>query len=119
MTTSVLVVEDEDMHRFLACEALLDAGFDVVEAVNADQAIVELEQHPEVDIMFSDIRMPGEMNGLELAEVVHARWPNIKLMLTSGDVRPSASQIADSGQFISKPYVIDDLPQKLSELITA
>ena len=116
MTISVMVVEDENMLRFLACEALLDAGFDVLEAVNADQAIEELEQHPEVDILFSDIRMPGEMNGLELAAVVHARWPDIKLMLTSGDVRPSPYQIADHGKFIPKPYMLDQLPALLAEL---
>lgn len=118
MTLSVMIVDDEHILRFLAAEVLIDAGFDVVEAVDAKHALNTLEEQGEVDILFSDIRMPG-MDGLELASQVHARWPRIKLMLTSGDVRPSAHQIADDGKFIPKPYVLNDLPKRLADLVNS
>ena len=81
----VLIVEDEFLLRMLALEMIEDAGFDVVDAVNADEAIAILEGRPDIHIVFTDIQMPGSMDGLKLAAFVRDRWPPIKIVATSGN----------------------------------
>src|SRR4029453_2551624 len=96
----VLVVEDEPLIQILATEALEDAGFEVLTAWNADEALRVLNQHgDEVRVLFTDVNMPGEMDGVELAEAVHERWPHIGLLLSSGVARPTTDQIPDNGCF--------------------
>jgi CheY-like chemotaxis protein len=73
-------------------------------AANADDAVDLLEAHPEVALLFTDIDMPGTMDGLELAEVVHARWPYVRLIVTSGHTVVSDDDLPDDGRFIQKPY---------------
>lgn len=100
----VLVVEDEGLVRLDAAETLRDAGFTVVEAANADQALAVVAGGESVDLLFTDINMPGSMDGLELAKRVSRLKPRIHLLLTSGKVRPARGQIPDDGGFIAKPY---------------
>jgi CheY-like chemotaxis protein len=85
----VLIVEDEMMLRMRAVDIVEDAGFSPVQAVNADQALSILESRSDISLLFTDIQMPGSMDGLKLAHAVHDRWPGIKIILVSGQVNPS------------------------------
>lgn len=109
----ILVAEDQILVRMHGCDMLESAGFDVLEAENADEAVALLEQHDDVNLLFSDIDMPGSMDGLELAAVVHDRWPRVGLLITSGHRRPGNQAIPDNGRFIAKPWkegtVLDEI----------
>lgn len=114
----VLLVEDEPLIRMTAADHLEEAGFHVLEAANADVALAALEARSyEIEVLFTDIDMPGSMNGLQLAESVHARWPHIALLISSGYHRPHPHELPDHGQFLPKPYDADELAQKLREQI--
>jgi CheY-like chemotaxis protein len=89
---NVLIVEDEMVLRMRAVDIVEDAGFQPVEAVNADQAIAILESRSDISLLFTDIQMPGSMDGLKLAHAVHDRWPAIKIILVSGQVNPSEAE---------------------------
>ncbi|SRR5258708_72865 len=91
-TAKVLVVEDEMMLRMRAVDIVEDAGFTPIEAVNADDAFAVLESRSDISLLFTDIQMPGTMDGLKLAHAVHARWPSIKIMLVSGQVTPTETE---------------------------
>nr|WP_316184518.1 MULTISPECIES: response regulator [unclassified Bradyrhizobium] len=93
----VLVVEDEMMLRMRAVDIVEDAGFSPVQAVDADEALSILESRSDISLLFTDIQMPGSMDGLKLAHAVHDRWPAIKIILVSGQVEPSDADRA-SGQ---------------------
>jgi CheY-like chemotaxis protein len=103
----VLVVDDEPFIRMNAMDMLEDAGFSVLESADADDALSVLAKHPEIGVLFTDINMPGTMDGLDLARRVHELRPAVHLIITSGKVRPSVAEIPDSGQFIEKPYQQD------------
>lgn len=107
--SKVLVVDDEVFVRMLVADVLDEAGFEVIEASNAQAALVQLEQTEGVRVLFTDINMPPGMNGLQLAEQVHQRWPQIGLVVASGYERPSPDQIADSGIFVPKPFRPEDI----------
>ncbi|MDN4633633.1 response regulator [Sphingomonas sp. PsM26] len=103
----VLVVDDEPFIRMNAMDMLEDAGFSVLEAADADHALSVIANHPEIGVLFTDINMPGTMDGLDLARRVHELRPDVHLIITSGKVRPSVAEIPDSGKFIEKPYQQD------------
>jgi two-component sensor histidine kinase/DNA-binding response OmpR family regulator len=112
-TTNVLVVEDEMVLRMRAVDIVEDAGFTAVEAVSADEALSILESRSDISLLFSDIQMPGTMDGLKLAHAVHDRWPGIKIILVSGQVKlTDADKPADS-RFFGKPL---DVKRMISEL---
>lgn len=113
----VLVVEDEPLVRMLAVDILEDEGFEVVEASTAAAALALLEKRSDVTALFTDIDMPGGMNGLELATVVHDRWPQVALVVTSGVFRPAADKLPDDGVFIQKPYATSAPVRVIRELI--
>src|ERR671920_1388092 len=101
----VLLVEDELLVRMTAADELEEAGFQVLEAANADVALKVLEaRSDEVQVLFTDVHMPGSMDGMELAEQVHARWPHVRLLISSGYARPQPDEIPDHGHFVPKPY---------------
>jgi CheY-like chemotaxis protein len=87
---TVLVVEDDELIRLMVIEELVDAGFKVVEAGNADQAIAVLEARQDIHVVFTDIDMPGSMNGLRLAAAVRERWPPVHIIITTGKALPLA-----------------------------
>src|SRR3954451_9536455 len=89
---TVLIVEDEMLLRMRAVDIVEDAGFTTLEAVNADDALAILEARSDIDMLFTDIQMPGSMNGLKLAHAVHERWPLIKIILVSGQVIPTEGE---------------------------
>ena len=112
----VLVVEDEALLRMMAVGIVEEAGMEPVEAEDADAAIQILERRNDVRILFSDIRMPGSMDGIKLADAVRARWPAINIILTSGhcnrtDVDPALADI-----FFPKPYKFGPLEAALHRL---
>ena len=100
----VLVVDDEALFRLDATEALNEAGCKTYEACEAQEAMTMIADHPEISVLFTDINMPGDEDGLALAGRVHAARPDIQVIITSGRERPAASDIPDDGQFIAKPY---------------
>ena len=101
--TNVLVVEDEMVLRMRAVDIVEDAGFTAVEAINADEALAILEKRSDISLLFSDIQMPGSMDGLKLADAVHARWPSIKIILVSGQIKlTDADKPANSVFFESR-----------------
>lgn len=106
----ILVVEDESFVRMVAVDMLEDAGLPVVEAPDADAALRLLEGRAQAfGILFTDIDMPGSMDGLTLAARVQARWPHIRLVVTSGRRRPSPHDLPGPGRFLPKPYGRSDL----------
>lgn len=105
----LLIVEDEMFIRMIAVDALEDRGFVIVEAGDAREALAILERTPEIALIFTDINMPGDIDGLDLATEVAARWPHIEIIVTSGGVRLGAAEVPDSGLFLAKPYSIDHL----------
>jgi two-component sensor histidine kinase/FixJ family two-component response regulator len=116
---NVLVVEDEMVLRMRAVDIVEDAGFKAVEAVNADEAISILESRSDISLLFSDIQMPGTMDGLKLAHAVHDRWPAIKIILVSGQVRPSDGETPVDSRFFGKPLEVKQLIAELKEMVGA
>jgi CheY-like chemotaxis protein len=108
---TVLVVEDEALVRMDIAEYLIDAGFTVLEAEDADQAIDILNARTDIQLLFTDIDMPGSMDGLKLAAFVRDRWPPVKIIVTSGN--REAPDLPGDTPFFAKPY----LPSKIAEAI--
>jgi CheY-like chemotaxis protein len=100
----VLVVEDEPLLRLMALDLVEEAGFEAVEARNADEAIRVLEARTDIHIVFTDVDMPGSMDGLKLAAAIRDRWPPIEIIITSGHVRLDDSSIPVNTVFFPKPY---------------
>ena len=100
----ILVVEDEPFVRMDISETLAAAGYVVLEAGNADEAIRLLESHPGIQALFTDIDMPGSMNGLKLATAVRDRWPLVQILITSGHRYICDVDLPVEGHFFSKPY---------------
>ena len=89
----ILLVEDDPMLRLGASAVLMDAGYSVLEAADADEAIALLETEPDIRLMISDIQMPGSLDGVKLAHAVRRRWPPIQVLLTSGRAIPRADEL--------------------------
>jgi CheY-like chemotaxis protein len=102
--TVILVVEDEAIIRMGAVQMLEDAGFAVVEASNASDAMAILENRNDVRAVFTDVNMPGTLDGLRLARMVRGRWPPIHLIVTSGLLSLNDDELPTGGRFIRKPY---------------
>lgn len=99
----VLVVEDEMLLRMRAVDMVEDAGFTPVEAVDADEAVAILESRSDIALLFTDIQMPGSIDGLGLAHAVHKRWPPIKIILVSGQLKLANLAIPADSCFFGKP----------------
>jgi CheY-like chemotaxis protein len=111
--TTVLVVEDEALIRMLAADSLADNGFTVLEAGDAAEALRILEEHDEVDVLFTDVNMPGPMDGLALAGLVHDRSPDLGLVITSGRGTPDLERLPPTSIYLAKPY----RPQQLAAAV--
>ena len=114
---NVLVVEDEMVLRMRAVDIVEDAGFTAVEAVNADEALSILETRSDINLLFSDIQMPGSMDGLKLAHAVHERWPSIKIILVSGQVEVSDSDKPADSLFVGKPLDVKKMIVELQAMV--
>ena len=115
----VLIVEDEFLLRMDAADIIAAAGFEVVEAENADQAIEILEARRDITVVFTDIQMPGSMDGLKLARAVRGRWPPIKIVATSGRPNVGEPDLPEGGRFLPKPYNPRQVTGVLRELTGA
>ena len=115
----VLIVEDEFLLRIDAADTIAAAGFEVVEAENADQAIEILEARRDITVVFTDIQMPGSMDGLKLARAVRGRWPPIKIVATSGYVGIAETDLPEGGKFLPKPYSPTEVAGVLREVTAA
>jgi len=114
----ILIVEDELLIRINAVEMIEVAGFEVVEAASADEAIAILEGRLDINVVFTDIQMPGSMDGLKLAAAVRDRWPPIKIVATSGhELGPG--DLPEGGRFLPKPYSPAEIMKTLREVMVA
>ena len=113
----VLVVEDEMMLRMRAVDMVQDAGYISVEAVDADEALAILQSRSDIALLFTDVQMPGSMNGLQLAHAVHERWPPIKIILASGQLKLSGSDIPQDSRFFGKPLRSDEIIAQMREML--
>jgi len=113
----ILVVEDEPLVRDMIVDVLLEAGFDTHEAGCAEQALRGLAQQP-IDAVITDIDMPGELDGIDLARRINELWPGIGVIVTSGGSRPAAS-LPRMARFLAKPFTAGRLLHAITELIDA
>ena len=115
---AVLIAEDEMLIRFALSDCLVERGFRVFEAASASEAIDVLEHEAEIELVFTDIRMPGPINGIDLANWVHAHRPGIPVVLTSGDARKAelAVKITPEEPFIAKPYDLQSVADRICDL---
>jgi CheY-like chemotaxis protein len=111
----ILVVEDESLTLMSAVACLTSAGFEVLEASNADEAIEMLETNATVGAIFTDIQMRGSMDGLALSREVHRRWPAIKVVVTSGNAMFSNKDLVPGDHFVRKPYSPDEIASALRD----
>ena len=95
----ILIVEDEPLIRQAAVRTIEDAGFEIIEAANADEAIRILEGRRDIRVVFTDIHMPGSMDGLKLAHAVRNRWPPIRIIVTSGREFLTEQDLPEGGRF--------------------
>src|SRR6195256_5121441 len=114
---NVLVVEDELVLRMRAVDIVEDAGFVAVEAINADEALAILESRSDIELLFTDIQMPGSMDGLKLAHAVHERWPSIKIILVSGQLTPTEADKPTNSRFFGKPLEVKQMIAELQKMI--
>jgi CheY-like chemotaxis protein len=113
----VLVVEDEMMLRMRVVDMVNDAGYISVEAVDADEAMAILQSRCDIALLLTDVQMPGSMNGLQLAHTVHERWPPIKIILASGQLKLSGSDIPQDSRFFGKPLKSDQIIAEMREML--
>ena len=112
----VLIVEDEQLLRMNAVEMVEEAGFEAIEASDADEAIRILESRNDIRAVFTDIQMPGSMDGLKLARAVRHRWPPLALIVTSGQTDIPETDLPSGGRFLRKPYKPVQIAATLREL---
>jgi CheY-like chemotaxis protein len=113
----VLIVEDEMLLRMRAVDMVEDAGYIPLEAVDADEAVAILESRSDIALMFTDIQMPGSMDGLKLAHAVHERWPPIKIILVSGQLSPASVEIPADSRFFGKPLEAGEMIAEMRDMI--
>ena len=117
-TFAVLVVEDDPLLLIDAIDMVEDAGFTAYGARSADAAIEMMEAHPDIRVLFTDVDMPGSMDGLKLAKSVRDRWPPVTIMVTSGLRHVQKSEMPDHGLFFAKPYPPNSVVKALNKVAT-
>jgi DNA-binding NtrC family response regulator len=100
----VLVVEDEPLVRLFATDMIEEAGFEVLQAPNATEAMATMEDRRDIRVVFTDVDMPGGINGIRLAACIRARWPAVQIIVTSGRPWPPNEPIPENVPFFPKPY---------------
>ena len=113
----VLVVEDEMLLRMKAVDMVEDAGYISAEAIDADEALAILQSRSDIALLFTDVQMPGSMNGLQLAHAVHEHWPPIKIILASGQLKLSGSEIPLDSRFFGKPLQSDQVIAEMRKML--
>jgi two-component system, response regulator PdtaR len=115
----VLIVEDEFLIRMRAAVVIEEAGFEVVEAADADEAIVILESRRDIRVVFTDIHMPGSMDGVKLAHAVKDRWPPVHIIATSAYYAALKAELPAGTVFLPKPYTEHNVVVTLHALTTS
>ncbi len=115
----VLVVDDEPLLRMFNVDMLSDAGFDVIEAGDADEALRLLSDVSDIRVVFTDVEMPGRIDGFELAALVEARWPAIGVVVTSGRRLPNAAFRSSARCFVPKPYAAAHVVELIDSFVHA
>ena len=113
----ILVVEDHPLIRMAALDLVGSVGFEGLEADNSDQAIHILEARSDIRLVFTDVRMPGLMDGIELAHDIRRRWPPVELIVASGDAAVRERPLPVGAKFFSKPYQESTLAQAMIDLL--
>jgi CheY-like chemotaxis protein len=116
---AVLVVEDEPITRMDVVDQLEEGGFKVFEAPDADRAIKILEANPAIRVLFTDVDMPGSMDGLKLAAAVRDRWPPIRIVVASGLRKINIDALPDDSRFFSKPYNVNEIAATMRRMVNA
>ncbi len=118
VSTLVFVVEDQALLRMSAVDLLQEAGFKTIEAENADVALEIMKSRgQDVRVLFTDVQMPGKLDGVDLATEVHRCWPDVLLLVTSADVALRDDDLPDDGRFVAKPYRASTLIDQVRHLI--
>lgn len=117
--TCVLVVEDDFLIRLASVEIVETAGFVAIEAADADEAIALLEARSDIGLVFTDVEMPGTMDGLKLARYIRERWPPIILLVASGRAIVSEADLPEGTPFVSKPFQSHQIADKIKSLMNA
>lgn len=115
----ILVVEDEPLLRILAVDFMEEAGFEVIDVGSADEAVLILEARSDIRIVFTDIDMPGSMDGMKLAAAVRDRWPPVEIVVVSGHKRHSEIVLPERAVFFPKPYNIEAVTTTLNRMAAA
>ena len=116
---AVLVVEDEPITRMDVVDQLEEGGFQVFQAPDADRAIKILESNPAIRVLFTDVDMPGSMDGLKLAAAVRDRWPPIRIVVASGLRKINMDALPDNSRFFSKPYNVNEIAATMRSMVQA
>lgn len=118
VAATILVVEDDALTRLCAVIVVEEAGYFAIVCENADEALVALGRFPQISALFTDVRMPGSLNGLELAAETRRLWPQVGILVTSGDSTPTAEELPSGAIFLRKPYSTAQVTQALRALLT-
>lgn len=113
----VLVVEDEPLQRMMAVDLVEDAGFDVVDVASAAEAVRVLESRPDIRVVFTDIDMPGGLDGMRFAATIRDRWPPIELIIVSGKRKPRPDELPSRGVFFAKPYKTHEITAVMRRMV--
>ena len=114
---AILIVEDEALLRMHAADIVEEAGFIPIEAANADEAVAILESRGDIALLFTDVNMPGSMDGLKLAHAVRNRWPPIKIVIVSGHLKVEEAELPADSRFFGKPFETDRMIAELRSMI--
>lgn len=117
MTLSVLVVEDDEIVRPLMVEALLLLGLDVTECADGEEAVAVLEASADLSLVITDVRMPGSVDGLALSKFIWARWPDLPVVIVSGNTVLPPGFLAANARFLPKPVSLNTLHEIVKELL--
>jgi len=112
---AVLIVEDDQLLRLLTVDLVEQAGFEAVQAEDADEAVAILEARSDIALLLTDIEMPGSMDGVKLAHAVRDRWPPIKIIVVSS--RVTDRDLPTESSFFSKPYHADKVISEICSLL--
>jgi len=115
----ILLVEDDPFIRWESADALRQAGFAVLEAADADSAMAILQSRGDVSLLFTDVEMPGVIDGLELARRARDMWPTLRILVTSGRGAPPERTLPVRGRFVSKPYAQEEILRDIDRMLAA
>jgi|HubBroStandDraft_1064217.scaffolds.fasta_scaffold465908_1 CheY-like chemotaxis protein len=114
---TILIVENEALVRLELADRLAGSGLIVLVACDADEAMVLLDAHPEIEVLFTDVSMPGSMDGIRLAHHVRGRWPPVKIIVASGMPGLESRRLPSGSLFLSKPYAPQALSDALAQMV--